>query len=55
MPEPTNEETENEFLERCMIDPEANEDFPNSDQRFAFCQAQWENQDLSNEEIKAML
>jgi signal peptide peptidase SppA len=48
MPEPNDDETRDEFIERCMADDEANRDFPDDDQRFAFCQAQWErNQDES--------
>lgn len=30
-----------------MADPEANVDFPDPGQRYAFCQSQWENRDVS--------
>ena len=56
MPTPTDGETESEFLERCMSDPEANEDFPEDNQRFAFCQAVWERKGIdSEEEIKYLM
>lgn len=42
MPEPRQGETKQAFLDRCMADEEANDDFPESDQRFAFCNSQWE-------------
>lgn len=45
MPSPGPNETEDEFIQRCMADPEAREDFPDQDQRFAFCQSQWDNRE----------
>lgn len=47
MPEPRKGETEEEFIERCMGDDEANKDFPDPDQRRAFCQSQWDDKDAS--------
>lgn len=45
MPKPTKQElTENQknkFIDRCMGDAEANRDFPDQGQRFAFCNSQW--------------
>ena len=43
MPEPRENENRDDFLNRCMSDTEAVNDFPNEDQRFAFCVSQWEN------------
>jgi len=43
MPEPLTNENRNDFLERCMIDAESQSDFPDSDQRYAFCNSQWDN------------
>lgn len=37
MPTPRKDETRDEFVDRCMGDAEANRDFPERDQRFAFC------------------
>jgi HK97 family phage prohead protease len=42
MPEPRADETREEWLDRCMGDAESVADFPNSDQRFAFCSSEWE-------------
>ena len=42
MPEPRDDETREDFLDRCMGDDEAVSDFPDRDQRFAFCNSQWE-------------
>lgn len=42
MPSPRPDENQDEFLDRCMSDPEAVDDFPDPDQRYAFCQSQWE-------------
>lgn len=40
---PSQGETRADFLDRCMSDPEANSSFPDSDQRYAFCNSQWDN------------
>lgn len=42
MPKPKPGEQRDLFIERCMDDAEARSTFPNADQRFAFCNAQWE-------------
>lgn len=42
MPSPTSGETEREFINRCMADEEARRDFPDQEQRAAFCYSQWE-------------
>ena len=42
MPTPNDNESRDEFISRCMGDPEANTDFPDNDQRFAFCNSVWE-------------
>ena len=41
MPEPRKGETKDTYIDRCMGDAEANRDFPNVDQRFAFCNSMW--------------
>lgn len=43
MPDPLNNETREDFLERCMIDEESESTFPDNDQRYAFCNSQWDN------------
>ena len=43
MPSPRDNETRDDFLSRCMGSAEANQDFPDQDQRYAFCNSQWVN------------
>ena len=45
MPTPNANENREEFLNRCMSDQESNDDFPREDQRFAFCNSQWDRKD----------
>lgn len=47
MPKPVSGESWRNFIARCMSDDEAVQDFPETDQRLAFCSYQWEE---SNEE-----
>lgn len=49
MPEPIQGENREEFIDRCMGDAEAVSDFPDRDQRFAFCNSQWENRKHMNQ------
>ena len=42
MPTPRSNESESSFIQRCMTDSEANRDFPDSQQRVAFCYSVWE-------------
>lgn len=44
MPTPQSDETFDEWIERCMASDEANEDFPDDAQRYAFCVSRWEQQ-----------
>ena len=48
MPDPGEKETREEFLDRCMADGEANSDFPDAAQRFAFCSSQWKHSMAKN-------
>lgn len=43
MPKPTQNETQEQFIDRCMSDAEVVSDFPDNDQRLAFCHSQWED------------
>lgn len=47
MPKPHDGETEDDFIDRCMGDDEAVTDFPDVDQRRAFCQSQWDEEEQS--------
>lgn len=49
MPTPIKGENKNDFIDRCMGDPEANNSFPDSKQRYAFCNSQW---DMKTFELK---
>ena len=55
LPKPHGDETENDFISRCMGNPTLREDFPDRDQRLAVCFRQWrEGKDLnSNTEHKS--
>jgi len=37
IPKPKPEETQNEFMKRCMTDPTMEKEFPKSKQRIAVC------------------
>lgn len=41
MPTPRSGESQSEFVSRCMGSSEAQRDFPDQDQRLAFCYSQW--------------
>lgn len=46
MPNPKPNEQKDEFIKRCMSDSEANKTFPDNEQRYAFCQSQWDEDKL---------
>ena len=48
MPTPNASESWREFIARCMSDDEAVSDFPDTDQRLAFCSAQWDRKEEDN-------
>ena len=52
MPTPRANETEQEFIARCVIDPEAVADFPDTDQRLAFCYSQYERREQKKITLK---
>ena len=41
LPKPNDNETEDEFIARCMGDDTMQEDYPDNDQRLAICYTQW--------------
>jgi len=41
MPNPKNDETQDEWIDRCMGDAESKRDFPDAAQRLAFCFSRW--------------
>jgi len=42
LPKPNDGETKEEFIDRCMADETAQEEFPDESQRYAVCLAQWD-------------
>ena len=51
MPKPKRGESKNDFVSRCMGDGEAKRDFPNRDQRLAFCHSVYERHRAENMEL----
>jgi len=47
LPKPKPDETKSEWDGRCMADPAMNDEYPDSDQRYAVCQSQWEEKKMS--------
>ncbi len=43
LPKPKDSETHDDFIDRCMGDDQANEDFPDNDQRLGVCQTIWDD------------
>lgn len=41
MPKPKSEESRKEFMERCMVDPESVNTFPDASKRYAVCNSIW--------------
>lgn len=48
MPTPNENENRDDFINRCMSDEESNADFPDNDQRYAFCNSVFENRNKNN-------
>lgn len=47
MPSPTEGESQKEFISRCMGDSKSNKDFPDQDQRYAYCVNTYEDSDYT--------
>lgn len=41
MPTPRTEETKDDWIKRCMSDPEQVRSFPDEKQRYAVCESKW--------------
>lgn len=48
LPKPRKNEDKDEFIGRCMGDDTMNEEYPDSDQRRAVCETQWEKKDMKS-------
>lgn len=44
LPKPEPNEKRKQFIQRCMIDPQVAVEYPNLDQRYALCIAQYNKQ-----------
>lgn len=45
LPSPRQDESEDEFIDRCMADDTMNEEYPDESQRRAVCQKQWDGEE----------
>jgi HK97 family phage major capsid protein len=54
MPNPRSGESREDFIGRCMADPEALADFPEADQRFAVCNTFYDDSKTKLEGVKTM-
>lgn len=45
LPKPKEDENRNDFLYRCMNDDKMEEEFPDTDQRYAICLTEWNERD----------
>ena len=48
LPKPKEGEPKKDFIDRCMANPTMNEDFPDSSQRRAVCEKQWDKKGKSS-------
>ena len=54
IPKPRKDETQKDFISRCMGDDIMNREYPDGSQRSAICHSQWDNKnktEMSDEEI----
>jgi len=54
LPTPQNNETESEFIERCVQDNTMQNEFPDEDQRIGVCYRQWSNNKSHPQRFKAV-
>ena len=52
IPTPGQDETKDEFIERCMGDETMKEEYPDSDQRLAVCMTQWDERQERGEKVQ---
>jgi hypothetical protein len=45
LPKPSDKETQQEFVSRCMGDEKTRKEFPDQKQRAAVCYGQWKTKD----------
>src|SRR5690554_2323067 len=52
IPTPEQNETKDEFIERCMGDETMKEEYPDGDQRLAVCMTQWDERQERGEKVQ---
>jgi len=52
IPTPGQDETKDEFIERCMGDETMKEEYPDDDQRLAVCMTQWDERQERGEKVQ---
>ena len=52
IPKPRDNETQKEFISRCMGDDAMNEEYPEKDQRAAICYQTWRNRNKAADEVE---
>jgi hypothetical protein len=52
LPKPTDGESRDDFISRCMGNDIMNRDFPDNDQRMAVCQRQWEDNKMNTKSFQ---
>lgn len=52
IPTPGQDETKDEFIERCMSDETMKEEYPDGDQRLAVCMTQWDERQERGEKVQ---
>ena len=50
LPKPIEDETQDDFIDRCMASDEMNEEFPDQDQRLAVCFQRWKDKEKKSAE-----
>lgn len=50
MPNPNPNETEGDYMNRCMSDEEMKRKHPDQDERYAVCQSFWDNRSIGKDE-----
>lgn len=52
MPSPRKDESQSDFVHRCMTSAEAKRQYPDEEQRISFCYSQWRNKEKPAKESK---
>ena len=53
IPKPSENESKDDFISRCMADDTMNSEYPDKEQRAAVCYSQWEGKAMTDGQVKA--